>query len=116
MFCCMKKVLGRRIALLLNAHAGQECITFFCSRAPISMCMFPIVPMPLFLGSSSADSEVRHATGCDGVVNIWDGQNKKRLFQLTKYPTSVSALSFNDDATLLAIASRCFLAAQLALQ
>jgi len=43
--------------------------------------------------------------GCDGIVNIWDGENKKRLFQFPKYPTSISSLSFSEDATLLAVAS-----------
>ncbi|KAJ9521705.1 hypothetical protein QJQ45_015367, partial [Haematococcus lacustris] len=43
--------------------------------------------------------------GGDGVVNIWDGANKKRLFQISRYPTSVSALSFSRDGQFLAVAS-----------
>jgi len=43
--------------------------------------------------------------GSDGLVNIWDGANKKRLCQFHKYPTSVSSLSFSNDGTVLAIAS-----------
>jgi WD40 repeat protein len=43
--------------------------------------------------------------GCDGIVNVWDGKNKKRLTQVRRYPTSVAALSFNHDGTQLAIAS-----------
>lgn len=43
--------------------------------------------------------------GCDGLVNIWDGNNKKRLYQYAKYPTSIAALSFSRDGRLLAIAS-----------
>ncbi|KAH6564551.1 hypothetical protein BASA50_008770 [Batrachochytrium salamandrivorans] len=43
--------------------------------------------------------------GADGVVNIWDGFNKKRIKQYPKYPTSVSSLSFNWDGSLLAVAS-----------
>lgn len=43
--------------------------------------------------------------GCDGCVCIWDGQNKKRIAQLPRYPTSVAALAFNDPGTLLAVAS-----------
>ncbi|KAL8554712.1 hypothetical protein ACS0TY_002774 [Phlomoides rotata] len=43
--------------------------------------------------------------GCDGYVNVWDGNNKKRLYQYPKYPTSVAALSFNRDGRLLAVAS-----------
>lgn len=43
--------------------------------------------------------------GCDGFVNIWDSENKKRLCQLHRLPTSISSLSFNDDGNMLAIAS-----------
>ncbi|KAI3856844.1 hypothetical protein MKW92_048169 [Papaver armeniacum] len=43
--------------------------------------------------------------GCDGFVNVWDGNNKKRLYQYSKYPTSIAALSFNRDGRLLAVAS-----------
>lgn len=43
--------------------------------------------------------------GCDGMVNVWDPDNKKRLCQLHKYPTSISALAFSEDGTTLAIAS-----------
>eukprot|EP00039_Didymoeca_costata_P001289 m.51271 g.51271 ORF g.51271 m.51271 type:complete len:324 (-) comp10723_c0_seq1:1255-2226(-) len=43
--------------------------------------------------------------GCDGIVNIWDGANKKRLSQFHRYPTSISALAFNHDGKYLAIAS-----------
>ena len=46
-----------------------------------------------------------HAAGCDGVVNIWDGQHKKRLFQISKYQTSIAAMAFNADGNLLAVAS-----------
>ncbi|CAH8830855.1 unnamed protein product [Trichobilharzia szidati] len=43
--------------------------------------------------------------GCDGMVNIWDGFNRKRLAQLSKFPTSISSLAFSEDGNLLAIAS-----------
>nr|GME03296.1 mitotic checkpoint protein BUB3.1 [Ipomoea batatas] len=43
--------------------------------------------------------------GCDGFVNVWDGNNKKRLYQYSKYPVSIVALSFNRDGRLLAVAS-----------
>jgi len=43
--------------------------------------------------------------GCDGFVNVWDAQNKKRLCQFHKYPTSIAALTFNVDGSALAIAS-----------
>ncbi len=44
-------------------------------------------------------------TGGDGVVNIWDGQNKKRLCQMPGYATSVSALAFSRDGNYLAVAA-----------
>jgi len=43
--------------------------------------------------------------GCDGVVNIWDGNNKKRLCQLGPYQTSIASLAFSSDCRYLAIAS-----------
>ena len=43
--------------------------------------------------------------GCDGVVNIWDGEHKKRLYQISKYPTSVAAMAFNADGSMLAVAA-----------
>jgi cell cycle arrest protein BUB3 len=43
--------------------------------------------------------------GCDGVVNIWDGANKKRLSQLSRYPTSIAYLSFSNDGSMLAVSS-----------
>lgn len=43
--------------------------------------------------------------GCDGIVNIWDGKNKKRIYHMQKFPTSVASLSFNSDGSLLAVAS-----------
>jgi len=43
--------------------------------------------------------------GCDGYVNVWDGEHKKRLCQLHKYPSSIAALAFSEDGSMLAIAS-----------
>ncbi|KAJ3208690.1 hypothetical protein HDU67_006596 [Dinochytrium kinnereticum] len=43
--------------------------------------------------------------GGDGVVNLWDGYNKKRLKQFPRYPTSISALAFSPDGRTLAISS-----------
>lgn len=52
---------------------------------------------------------VRHGTfasgGGDGVVNIWDGFNKKRLRQYPRYPSSIASLSFSCDGSMLAVAS-----------
>uniref|UniRef100_A0A1I8JC31 WD_REPEATS_REGION domain-containing protein n=1 Tax=Macrostomum lignano TaxID=282301 RepID=A0A1I8JC31_9PLAT len=43
--------------------------------------------------------------GSDCMVNIWDGFNRKRLMQLHKFPTSISALAFADDGSMLAVAA-----------
>eukprot|EP01133_Synstelium_polycarpum_P014499 gene14499-17113_t len=43
--------------------------------------------------------------GCDGNVYFWDGQNRKRLCHLKRYPTSISSLAFSSDGSQLAIAS-----------
>ncbi|KAG7383197.1 mitotic spindle checkpoint protein Bub3 [Phytophthora pseudosyringae] len=43
--------------------------------------------------------------GCDGVVNLWDGANKKRITHLRQYPTSIAAMEFNHDGSVLAIAA-----------
>lgn len=39
------------------------------------------------------------------MVNIWDGNNKKRLWQSGAYPTGIASLAFNHDGTRLAIAA-----------
>ena len=55
------------------------------------------------------DLTCRHGTfstgGCDGMVNVWDWQNKKRLRQFPKYPSSIASLSFSHDGKYLAVAS-----------
>ncbi|VDK32366.1 unnamed protein product [Taenia asiatica] len=41
--------------------------------------------------------------GSDGMVNTWDGFNRKWLAQFEKYPTTISSLDFCEDGTQLAI-------------
>ncbi|KAM0907824.1 hypothetical protein ACQ4PT_015859 [Festuca glaucescens] len=43
--------------------------------------------------------------GADGFVYTWDGESQKKLFQYPKYETSIAALSFSRDGSLLAVAS-----------
>lgn len=92
----------------------------------------------MFLGNNPFHVNCSYGTfatgGCDGYVNVWDGNNKKRLYQVNicrrtfgfchsvstdwyadcfywnnlqypKYPSSIAALSFSKDGKLLAIAS-----------
>ena len=42
--------------------------------------------------------------GCDGIINIWDGINRKRLCQYAPYHTSIASMSFHNDGMNLAIA------------
>ncbi|XP_021747422.1 mitotic checkpoint protein BUB3.3-like isoform X2 [Chenopodium quinoa] len=41
----------------------------------------------------------------EGHVIAWDGSNRKRLLELTRYPNSVASLSYNHTGELLAVAS-----------
>jgi len=43
--------------------------------------------------------------GADGMVNVWDGANKKRLCQFHRYPTSIASLAFDSGGQQLAIAA-----------
>lgn len=43
--------------------------------------------------------------GCDGMINVWDGENKKRICQYPKYQTSIASLDFNSTGDLLAVAA-----------
>lgn len=43
--------------------------------------------------------------GSDGMVNIWDGFNKKRLCQFHPYPAGITSLAFNHTGNLIAIAA-----------
>lgn len=42
--------------------------------------------------------------GSDSFVNIWDGENKKRLWKLRQYPSAIASLAFNSKGNQLAIA------------
>ena len=43
--------------------------------------------------------------GCDGVVNIWDYESKKKLTTIAGFPTSVSAVAFDESGGRVAVAS-----------
>ncbi|CAO3689105.1 unnamed protein product [Umbelopsis vinacea] len=42
--------------------------------------------------------------GSDGIVNFWDGVNRKRIRQFPRYPDGISSLAFSHDGKKLAIA------------
>lgn len=43
--------------------------------------------------------------GCEGHVYVWDGERKKRICALGRYPTSIASLAFSPSGEMLAIAS-----------
>ncbi|THU72295.1 hypothetical protein C4D60_Mb04t10580 [Musa balbisiana] len=90
--------------------SGKEDI-LGCHDAPVRFALSSVegrVAMEFFDLSEAAQAK-NYGTfatgGCDGYVNVWDGNNKKRLYQYSKYPTSIAALSFSRDGRQLAVAS-----------
>ncbi len=43
--------------------------------------------------------------GADGSVHVWDGERKKRVCSLRRYPSSIASLSFSPSGEHLAIAA-----------
>jgi len=74
---------------------------FKCHRATINGVdtVYPVNALAFHQGYGT------FATGgCDGVVNIWDGENKKRLATF-RYPTSIAAIAFSEDGGTMVVAS-----------
>ncbi|GKB75423.1 mitotic checkpoint protein BUB3.1 [Tanacetum coccineum] len=86
---CHVNVYNLRNMLALSFMEGRVAIEFF----------------ELTEAGQSKNCGTFATGGCDGFVNVWDGNNKKRLYQYPKYPTSFAALSFSKDGRLLAVAS-----------
>lgn len=42
--------------------------------------------------------------GSDSFVNLWDGENKKRIWKLKQYPSAIASLAFSGNGKQLAIA------------
>jgi len=42
--------------------------------------------------------------GADGVVSVWDGNARKRLWRMPEFDTSIASLGFSADGTRLGIA------------
>ena len=42
--------------------------------------------------------------GSDSFVNLWDGENKKRIWKLKQYPSAIASLAFGGEGRHLAIA------------
>lgn len=92
---------GRVAIDYFNPDEQDRKYAFKCHRAPIDgvHTVWPVNCIAFHPIGTFATG------GCDGFVNIWDGQNKKRICQLHKYPTSIASLDFSSDGEHLAIAS-----------
>jgi len=85
-----------------SAKVQKKKYAFKCHRKQVgkTQTLYPVNAMSYHQGYGT------FATGgCDGIVNVWDGNNKKRICQYPAYPTSISSLSFNSRGSLLAIAA-----------
>jgi len=85
-----------------SVKVQKKKYAFKCHRKQVgkTQTLYPVNAIAYHIGYGT------FATGgCDGMVNVWDGNNKKRICQYPAYPTSIAALSFNIRGSLLAIAS-----------
>jgi cell cycle arrest protein BUB3 len=82
-----------------SPEVQKKKYAFKCHRVKESSGMELIYPVNAI--SFHRDYNTFATGGSDGLVNIWDGANKKRLCQFHKYPTSISSLCFSSDGTVL---------------
>jgi cell cycle arrest protein BUB3 len=102
---CLASVEGR-VAIeylgLTGDAAAEKNFTFKCHRSKTpegSDLVFPV--------NALAFHPIHHSFatgGCDGKVHVWDGIRRKRIHTLPTFDTSIAALDFNVDGTLLAVA------------
>lgn len=98
-------------ALMCSAHGGTH---------PIFCCLWSVAALLVTRRRTEGGKDVVypvHAVafhpqagtfatgGGDGAVSIWDGDHKKRIFQISAYPTSVASLAFSADGSSMAVAA-----------
>jgi len=87
----------------INPNVQSKKYAFKCHRLPDK-----ITGRQLIFPVNTIAFHPIHKTfatgGGDGIVNTWDGDNKKRISQFPSFSTSISSLSFNYDGSMLAIA------------
>jgi cell cycle arrest protein BUB3 len=85
-----------------SPDAQARKYAFKCHRATVASTEF-IFPVNAIAFHQSFGT---FATGgCDGFVNVWDPEARKRLCQYRRYPAGIAALAFNTSGTLMATAS-----------
>uniref|UniRef100_A0A914QHJ0 Translation initiation factor beta propellor-like domain-containing protein n=1 Tax=Panagrolaimus davidi TaxID=227884 RepID=A0A914QHJ0_9BILA len=86
----------------LNPDIQKNKYAFKCHRQKVDDSEF-IYPVNAIAFHPQFNS---FATGgSDGLVNVWDPQNRKRLCQLRKFNTSVVSLDFSSDGQYVALAT-----------
>ena len=88
-----------------NESVAKDRYAFKCHRVKNEDGMEYIYPV--YAISFHQQHNTFATGGGDGMVNVWDGFNKKRLCQFAQYPTDISTLAFHPDGTQIAIASSC---------
>ncbi|KAJ2747621.1 mitotic spindle checkpoint protein Bub3 [Coemansia sp. BCRC 34301] len=92
-----------RVAVEYFNSTDRQNYAFKCHRQPADDGVDMVYPV-----NSVAFHPVHHTFvtgGSDGVVALWDPDNKKRLKQYQGYAASISSLSFNATGSVLAVAS-----------
>ncbi|KAJ2509140.1 mitotic spindle checkpoint protein Bub3 [Coemansia sp. RSA 2052] len=93
-----------RVAVEYFDGADKQNYAFKCHRQPADDSGVDLV----YPVNAVAFHPVHHTFvtgGSDGVVSLWDPDNKKRLKQYQGYAASISSLSFNASGSALAVAS-----------
>uniref|UniRef100_A0AC34QRU5 Mitotic checkpoint protein n=1 Tax=Panagrolaimus sp. JU765 TaxID=591449 RepID=A0AC34QRU5_9BILA len=86
----------------LNPEVQKNKYAFKCHRQKIdnSEYIYPVNAIafhPIYNSFATG--------GSDGLVNVWDPDNRKRLCQLRKFNTSVVSLDFSADGVYVALAT-----------
>ena len=81
-----------------NPGVTAKRYTFKCHRANDKI--FPVN----CLAFNPSAKDIFATGGADGSVCVWDQAEKKRLYSLEGFPTSVSSCEFSSDGSLLAVA------------
>lgn len=86
----------------VTAETDAKKFAFKCHRRKVGEVeqIFPVNSIAFHPGFGT------FATGgCDGMVCTWDAEHRRRVWQFKQYPSSVAALDFNHNGSLLAVAS-----------
>ncbi|KAJ1723428.1 mitotic spindle checkpoint protein Bub3 [Coemansia erecta] len=92
-----------RVAVEYLEGSSKSNYAFKCHRQPAEDNVDLVYPV-----NSVAFHPVYHTFvtgGSDGVISLWDPDNKKRLKQYLGYPSSIASLDFNASGSFLAVAS-----------